>query len=126
MGEADTRKAEAYPQVSTNPEAGRCVHRETPHRDGAGGKTRKDTNKRLNEGKTGPRERERNRRNHPSPTEAWVPPQPAPLPASCTQVVRDDQRALEGLESIAHQVNKVLHDTEQVHRARGHLGTKSV
>lgn len=57
--------------------------------------------------------------NHPSTTSGSPP-------ASCTQVVGDDQRALEGLESIAHQVNEVLHDTEQVHRARGHLGTENV
>lgn len=62
--------------------------------------------------------------NHPSSMGAWVPPPaPSPPPASCTQVVRDNQRALKGLERIAHQVNEVLHHPEQVHRARGHLGT---
>lgn len=43
-----------------------------------------------------------------------------------TQVVCDNQRALEGLEGIAHQVNEVLHDTQQVHRARGYLETENI
>lgn len=43
----------------------------------------KDTNTGLREGKTEPRERERDQKNlgnHPSPTGAWVPPHPAPAP----------------------------------------------
>ena len=64
----------------------------------------------------------------PSPP-LWCPafgPIQQPLPGLrlCTQVICDNQRALEGLESIAHQVNKVFHDPEQVHRARRHLGTE--
>lgn len=92
----------------------------------------KDTSTGLREGKTEPRERERERSEEPgkpslpnrglgSTTSSTRSP-----PASCTQVVGDNQRALEGLESIAHQVNEVLHNTEQVHRARGHLGTENV
>lgn len=86
VGETDSRKADADTKVGTKRQT--CIQRnnkETEH-----GKKRgdRDTNKGLNEGKAGPREREEDRksplRNHPSPRASWVWPHPAPppLPAS--------------------------------------------
>lgn len=79
-------------------------------------------------------EKEREKKQE-EPSETIPPPQrlrfshiqhPLPSLPPCTQVVCDNQRALEGLEGISHQVNEVLHDTKQVHRARGYLETDSI
>ena len=55
-------------------------------------------------------------------TVLWYLASPSPSLHPCTQIVCDNQRTLEGLESIAHEVNEVFNNTQQVHRARRHLG----
>lgn len=57
-------------------------------------------------------------------TVLWNLASPSPSLHPCTQIVCDNQRTLEGLESIAHEVNEVFNNTQQVHRARRHLGTE--
>lgn len=86
--------------------------------------------------KTGPGEQERGKQEEPlgkqSPPlwrPAFWPIQQQPLPSLplCTQVICDNQRELwKAFQSIAHQVNEVFHNPEQVHRAWGHLGTERV
>lgn len=111
---------------------GRCRHRGWYRQHGDGERKKrgeKDTNKGLSWGKMGPRKqrgKEEPLGSLPQPQWSGFSHVQQPLPGlpPCTQIVRDNQRALEGLEGIAHQVNEVLHNTEQVHRARGHLETE--
>lgn len=59
VGETDTRKAEAYTQVSTNPGVGDTYTEKHDTEIEEGKKHGKIQIKRLNEGKTGPQEIER-------------------------------------------------------------------
>lgn len=118
----------------------RCRHQDRYQPRGAETHTQRNTTQRRRRGRNmerkiqirikygkdrAPREGGTGAASEPTPPPRGLGPTAStlPAPASCTQVVRDNQGALKGLERIAHQVNEVLHHPEQVHRAGGHLGT---